>query len=107
MSDNENSKEPKLLQLYEWYPIPDGCPNCKGSIVGQASMQQRTGEQNIQITNCPHCNIGLELVICKEQFNPLKTKKNLVPDLDGKHMRAEISDTLVLNPTQLGSPAEA
>lgn len=91
----------EILQLYEWYPIKGGCPKCKGEIVGMPSQLQRTGKQNLQVTNCPHCQAGIELVICKRK-NGL-----LTPDLKGDQMRAKLSDTLVIPMSAMGQPADA
>ncbi len=95
--EDKNLKITDTWQLYEYYHIPGGCPECSQSIVGQASKSQRLGTQNLQVTNCPHCKVGLELLIADNKGGnlvPIDLSKNKHPD--AYQMLARISETTVL-----------
>lgn len=95
--------EGKNLQLYAWYPVDGGCPKCGKSINIQTGMAQIFGLRDFELTNCPNCGTGLEVFIAEKR----KGKYEMVKLTELPHkarpsahvMRARISDTLVLNPT--------
>ena len=97
-----------LNQLYEFYPIPGGCPHCKGSIIGIPSPAQRTGKQNLQVTNCPHCHKGIELIICDNKGGKLvEADLSKIGRPEAYQMKAIKSKTIVLNPGMMGKGADA
>lgn len=97
VQENEGLKKTDTWQLYEYYHIPGGCPGCHKSIVGQSSNMQRLGQKNLQVTNCPHCQVGLELLIADNKGGklvPIDLSKTKHPD--AYQMLARISKTPVL-----------
>jgi len=84
-------------QLFEWYHIPGGCPGCHKPIIGQASQPQRLGVENIQVTNCPYCQVGIELTICDNKGGkliPIDFSKTKRPT--AYQMKAVISKSTVI-----------
>lgn len=76
-----------VRQLFNHYPVPEGCPGCGTIMHLLPSQQQLQGTENLQISVCPNdeCKISLEFVIGKYtasgKFKPADVKY-LKPDGD-------------------------
>lgn len=91
-----------IYQLYEWYPVPGGCPLCKEPLTIGASQDQRLGKRNLQVINCPHCMEGLECHITR-QFE--KDPKDDLKQLDGQFMSCKKAEGTVIPMASLASQA--
>ncbi len=77
-------------QLFNHYPVPDGCPACHTPMIHFASGHQLAGTENLQISNCPNpeCGIGLEFVIGKMVGNEFFAADLSFVQPDGDIMKA-------------------
>lgn len=77
----------------------------KKPLVGQPSNLQRLGTENLQVTNCPECNAGLELIIAVNKGGKLVpedlTRRKAKNKPQGYQMIARISETPVINPMSI------